>query len=555
MPDSELTSDTPAGRSPPPPAASVQTIRGRRARALATALGGLLIVVIVIAALSGSGAGTGPQDGAAAIVPADALAYVNVSLDAGRSAVRQALLVATRFPDYPLAAGVVQSRLAAILGGGRSADYTTQIAPWLGAEAALALLNTTTATAGTLTVLDVRDHARAAAFVRGHGATARGSYRGTALLAYPTGSELAFISHYLVLGQDASVRAAIDVAAGKTASLAGASVFRRATSDQPADRVLEAYASLAGVRRLLAPQGGIIGALATLLYQPALQGVALSLSPTAQGVRLRVRSALDPSLTRLSPPGTPAFTPSLQNVMPAGAILMFDGQGLARIAPSVLHAGTVAGVAGGIGPLLSRLGSALQAEGVSVSQLTSIFAAETAVAIVPHQGSSTLVIIARTRHEAQVRSELASLEIPLAQLFTPPSTGPGNVPVFNDRTVGAVTAHQLVLASGFELDYAVFGGLVVISTSLQGVAGVVAHNGQLAADPGFRSVLASRPDRLNSLVYLDLSRLLPFAEQSGLANSATYRLLRADLQRISSIGLTSTRTSSSSTSNLTVQIR
>ena len=90
----------------------------------------------------------------------------------------------------------------------------------------------------------------------------------------------------------------------------------------------------------------------TLLYQPALQGVALSLTPTAQGARLRVHSALDPGLTRLSPPATPAFAPSLQNVMPAGAILMFDIKGLDRIAPSVLNAGTVAGVAGGIGPLL-----------------------------------------------------------------------------------------------------------------------------------------------------------------------------------------------------------
>lgn len=36
-----------------------------------------------------------------------------------------------------------------------------------------------------------------------------------------------------------------------------------------------------------------------------------------------------------------------------------------------------------------------------------------------------------------------------------------------------MTAHQLVLASGLELDYAVFNGLVAISTSLSGLAAVV----------------------------------------------------------------------------------
>ena len=72
------------------------------------------------------------------------------------------------------------------------------------------------------------------------------------------------------------MRAAIDVAGGHAASLGGSGVFRRATAAEPAGRVLDAYASLAGVRRLLAPQGGVIGAIGSLLFQPALQGVALA---------------------------------------------------------------------------------------------------------------------------------------------------------------------------------------------------------------------------------------------------------------------------------------
>ena len=42
----------------------------------------------------------GPDSGAAALVPADALAFVNVSTDAGRPEVKQALALAKAFPAY-----------------------------------------------------------------------------------------------------------------------------------------------------------------------------------------------------------------------------------------------------------------------------------------------------------------------------------------------------------------------------------------------------------------------------------------------------------------------
>ena len=453
-------------------------------------------------------------------MPSDALAYVNVSLDSGRTAVRQAVDTAERFPDFSLGAVALETRLGTILGGGHAVNFDRQIGPWLGNEAALALLNTATATAGSLIVLDVSDQTRARAFLRGQGASTHGAYRGTTLLTYPTGSELAFVSHFLVLGQDASVRAAIDVNAGAAASLAGSSVYRRAAAGEPPGRVLDAYASLAGVRRVLGARGGVIGAVGSLLYQPALQGVTISLSPAPGGARAVVHSVLDPSLTRISAPAGAAFTPTLQNVMPTGSILMLDVVGLDRLAPSVLNAGAVAGVGAGLGPLLRRLGSALATEGVNVGDLTSIFHPEAAVAIVPHASSPKLVIVARTTHEAQVRVELAQLEIPLAQLFTAPNSPAAKAPVFNDRTVAGVTVHQLALSGGLEFDYAVFRGLVVISTSLDGVAAVVQRSHPLSSDPGFRFALGARRARVTSLLYLDFAALLALGQQTGLISSA-----------------------------------
>ncbi len=526
----------------------------RRLTLFAVAVGVAALVLLVALSLGGGSGVSSPATGASALVPADALAYVNVSLDRRRPSVGQALAVARRFPDFPLAAIAVQARLSTILGGGRPASFGAQIQPWLGDEAALALLNTPTSTAGSLILLAVRDRARARAFIRDQGASASGTYRGTTLLSYSTGSELAFVSHFLILGQDASVRAAIDVAAGAAPALRSSAVYQRAASREPPGRVLDAYASVAGVRRLLAPQGGVVGAFGGLLNQPALQGVTISLSPAGLGARIQVHSALDRTLARLSPPATPAFAPTLQNVMPDGSTLVLDVNGLDRVAPAVLNAGSAAGVAGGIGPLLSRLGAALLSEGVSVHQIISIFDHETAVAIVPHGSSPTLVIVARTPDPAQAQTELAQLEVPLAQLFQPPSTGPGTVPEFNDHAVAGVTDHQLALTNGLELDYAVFRGLVVISTSLQGVAAVAQRAGALAQNPGFRFTLGSRPQRVTALVYLDLRRLLALGSSTGLTGSARYRQLAPDLQQIGQMGLSSTRSPGQSSATLSVRI-
>ena len=86
-------------------------------------------VVVAVVALSGGDQSAAPPNAAAAIVPADALAYVNLAVDGARPAVKQALRVAQRFPDFPLVGGAGLSRFAAVIAGGRSVDYARQIRP------------------------------------------------------------------------------------------------------------------------------------------------------------------------------------------------------------------------------------------------------------------------------------------------------------------------------------------------------------------------------------------------------------------------------------------
>lgn len=523
-------------------------------------LAAAIVLGVVSLALAVSHEPPPPATGAARVVPSDALLYVHVSTDPGRGPVKQALAVARRLPDFPFGEAVVLDRLDAILTGasGRSVDFSTQVRPWLGREAAFALLNTTTSTAGSLIVLDVRDGRRAHAFVEGSGATASASYRGHALLRYARGTALAFVSHYLVVGQPASVRTAIDASDGAIASLAGSPQYRRAAAGQPTSRVIDAYASADGVRRVLAAQGGLLGALGVLLYQPALTGTSVAISPGSGGLRIRIHDALDPTLARAGAAPGRQFSPTLAGVLPQGTTLLLDVVGLSHVAPHVLNAGAEGGIAGRIGPLLKRLGAALTSEGVDVGPVTGLFAGETAVAVSPPAAGSghgpALVIVARTRHEEATRQLLAQLETPLAQLFPPPSSGPGQATEFNNVPVAGITAHQLVLAPGLQFDYAVFHGLVVLSTSVQVIGAIARHATSLADAPGFQATLANRPDRVSSLVFLDFSQLLTLAEQTGLVQSGRLATLKADLAKIRAIGLVSTRGEADTTAELTLQI-
>jgi hypothetical protein len=516
-------------------------------------LAGAIVIAVAVAAIVISTIGEPqPPTGAASIVPGDALAYVHVSTDPRRPAVKQALRVAARLPDYPQLLGLLTRRLDGLAAGGGRVDFQRDIRPWLGEEAALALLGAQTSTAGSIVILDIRNEARSRAFITTRAAAPAGAYQGTVLFRYRSGTELAFVRHYLVAGQPASVEEAIDAAAGRQPSLSAAGAYQRAAAGEPADRVLDAYVSPTGVRRLLLPRGGLLAAVGALLYQSSLMGVTVSLSATGGGAKVRVHSALDPNLQ--PPPATrsPEFKPTLDSVIPAGSMLLLDVTGLDRIAPHVLQAGATGGVVPGLGPLLSRLGSALQSEGVNVKSIESLFAGETAVAIGPEKRE--LIIVTRTAHQAATSAQLANLEPPLSQLFPAPASGSGRVPEFADHLINGVTAHQLSLAPGLQLDYAVFRGLVVISTSLNGIGAVAGRARPLADQPSCSATLANRPQQVSSLVFLDLNQLLSLAEQTGLLRGSRYRLLRPDLKKIRAVGLTSTRGEADSTAELFLQI-
>src|SRR5436305_8361635 len=102
-------------RAPDSSALADHPLRRQLPLDLVLVVGGVLarLAIVAVAILAGGGGGVAPPaTGAAKFVPADALAYVNLSLDPGRPSVRRGARLATQFPDYPRLLSAVETRLA-----------------------------------------------------------------------------------------------------------------------------------------------------------------------------------------------------------------------------------------------------------------------------------------------------------------------------------------------------------------------------------------------------------------------------------------------------------
>ena len=117
-----------------------------------------------------------------------------------------------------------------------------------------------------------------------------------------------------------------------------------------------------------------------------------------------------------------------------------------------------------------------------------------------------------------------------------------------------MTANQVQLGPGLQVDFAVFKGLIVIATTQRGIGDVVARVGSLDHAPAYGAVLGNRPAQVTSLGFADFSQLLNLGEQTQLAHSAGYRRLVPELQQVRAVGLYSTRGEDDTTAELFLQI-
>ncbi len=299
----------------------INTYTKRRLGVLTGAVLILAAIVLGVSVLAGEAEPGGP----ARLVPADVLAFVQVDTDFSGSPGRGARGLADTLPKLSrqvvtrLTSGLRAFGAAGLKPGGRPA-------PWLGDEAAVALLGGVYPPA-KVELLAVTDEQGATAFAeRLTGDTAPGKYRGTPLRS-GHGASVAITHGFLVAGPARQVKLAIDTAIGDGTALASSADFSEAVAALPGDRVAEAYFSARGAVALLF--GSPLSFLEPLASGTAVRDLAIGVNASPQALELTARSAFDPD-DGGKPPlvGLKPFTAKLPETLPSDS-LAYVGVGTA----------------------------------------------------------------------------------------------------------------------------------------------------------------------------------------------------------------------------------
>jgi hypothetical protein len=481
-----------------------------------------LAALAVVAALAlaaglvyGGGGEQAPPDEAARLVPASALAYVHLSTDPDREADRRFARRAAALPAITR----LRDQLAAAISP-TAFDVDRDVRPWLGDELAYAAVSP----ADSLVLAAVADRPKAEALVARIGnLSAAAEYRGVRVLVAGR-TALAFVGDFLAVGTEPAVRAAVEREQGEGARLADLAAFERALADTPADRSVVAYASGAGVRTVLAPRGGVLGALGALLDRPGLTAAGATLTAEPGGLRAHARllggAARDAT-----------FEPVLLERVPERAAAYLGVRGAPRLARLLERLGAGAAIAA----LREIAGdeAGVDADRDLLAPLDGEVALSVTGAADDPEGTAggapVVTLKARTADADRTESALARLQEPLARRLAQPGTVPG----FKAEPVGGLEAFTLRVTPELAPTYAVSADGVVLSTA---PAGLEPPRGTLAAATAFEATLGEVPAAAESLVLLDLRQLLTLGEQTGLTAIPSLATARDDLSRVRAAG-------------------
>lgn len=511
------------------------------------AIGLLAIAVAVVLAVrhGGDGAGRPAAERAAALVPDDALVYVHVSTDGARAPVGRLVELVRRLDAADAVAGTVGGLLA----GGDGVDAAAlerDVLPWLGDEAALALLPAGGTTAGSLLLLAVADEPAARRFVTRTAGPARRAddHHGVAVARHRRGVATAFVDGFLAVGQVRTVRAAVARARGRAAALADAAPYRAVRAHWPADRVLGGYATAAGVRRLLAPQRDALGLVGALLDRPGLRATGVAVTVAGTRATVHVHGTVDPAAHAR----TRAFAPTLTEVAPADAIAFAGFPSLREAGPALLAFGGAGAVGDGLGDLIAEAARVLERHDVDfATDVVPLLGREVAVTLVPGDAGGAAVLLGRVGDAERTRAAFRRIEPAIAALFAADS---GDAPAFEDARAGGVPARRLV-ADGAQLAYAVRDGLVAVSPSVDAIAHVLGASTPIAKNRQFRAVIPDSPSELTAIVFLDFSQLLSLFEPLRPTDEGAAGVL----QRVRAVGFASMSGEAHTTAELTFEIR
>jgi len=489
-----------------------------------------IVASAVVAAAIGVGlarafaGGTAPPapDNAAAFVPANAVAYVNLGTDRGSVQWKRTAAVVRKLPLL----GQMRDALFSVATGSALGDLSLQrdVLPWLGKEAAYAELPAAGRTQSLL-LLQVRNaRAARASLERAAGASPTATYRGVLLRQAGGGSVAALSGGWAFIGSDGAVRAALDTRARPSASLGESRTYDDLTNGLPSARVGNAWLSGSWLQQHAASPLAILAGAARVR---GIDSAAIGFGDDGHRIRVALRGRATPGL-----PGGPGCTGeagqsgALFSKAPAHPALFVGLAGAECILRDLMSSPTSS-----VGRALNSFAAKSQRAGVNMDRdLLPLLGGDSALSITP---GPTITLDAGEVPGQAALSVLGRLQPVLIDMLNPERSG--GTPDFAAQTVNGVTALTASLTPSLQLSYAAVGGDLVVSTALSGIADAV--KGQhLAQSSDFKLVLGDRPKSPSAVVFLDLEKLLALADQAGLGSNPTYAAVRDDLQKIGAAG-------------------
>jgi hypothetical protein len=490
---------------------------GRRAGWLVLALAVAVLVAILALAVRAAYFTPGPGGEAADLVPASALAFARLDTS-GDAAAEKLARLAPRLPGY---VELRDAALEAVSPAPGAFDPARDVEPWLGDEAAVALVDLGGGRFGSLVLASVRNRPRAEALLqRVAGARPAVRYRDTVVRRFGTNGA-AFVDGFLVAGPQLAVQRSIDVARGEAQSLASVDDFDDALSGAP--RAAQVYLSARGLRGWLSPQGGVAAGAAAALDRRDLRALGAVAGADDRGLRLRVRAvgaggepppAADlrrlaagrAGAARVGPGASTAV--SLAARVPADAVALLAGPDAAAAATAAERVG-LGSVAGIVRDALAGE-TTVDADRDLLARLDAGFAAWVSLG----EPAPRVGLALQTDDPQGMREALAQLQAPIARAAAEDPDAP---PVFRDREIAGADAFSLPVSDGFAPSYAVVGETAVLGTSFDAVEAFLARGTpRLLETPAFRAAVPELPPGSDSLGFFDVRQLLALGEQTGL---------------------------------------
>ena len=475
-------------------------------------IGGALLLAIAILVVLATRGDAAPADGAVKLVPPDALVYAHLSTSEGRTQDARLLALAGRF-------STVRERVpalgAALTPGAANLDFERDVRPWLGEEAAVALL---AGGAGPqpMLIAAVDDRAAARRTLDRLGARPSGSHAGTRLLSLPPRATAAFAGDHLVIGPQAAVTGAID-RAGEDGppSLADDRVYRRAAEERDGAASLELFANTIGLRRVLDGASGLAGVAGRTLLSPRLDGVHAQVAAEEEGLRATTRVLRTPGARPA------AFEPTLADRVPRGSAGFLALPGVDALA-------ALAGRSGGASVLAGIEDALPAAAGVELEDVLAPLGEEAVLTVQAGEAAPVFTLAARTRDAASTRESLARLQGPVSARL---GGGP-----FEQRELRGGDAFTLQVTPELAPSYSVTKDAVVASTARSGLEQLRPARTPATGASVLEDLMPEEGQKVEALGFLDPRQLLALGERTGLRAFGS-PAARDDLGRIRAAGL------------------